>query len=115
MADDDIYEQVEAETAKGVYDRAVAAYQAGDMQQALELGLQLQDMDGCSENGRYSAWFFIGKGYLAAGDYTNALAYLSAYLNTPLGHRTNREANLEAFLAAYNGEQRQFDGEHIYD
>jgi lipopolysaccharide biosynthesis regulator YciM len=91
------------------------AHGAGDAASAVREALALLDHAGVTENGRVSAWLVLGKGYLAAGDYSQALQYLSLYLNSPRGQfHENRLGCLEAFLAAYNGHQLHVDDD-IYD
>ena len=119
MAEMDIYEQVGADTdradAKAVFERMATAHAAGDSQTAVREALTLVDHPGVTENGRVSAWLVLGKGYLAMGVYTQALQYLSLYLNSPRGqYQENRLGALEAFLAAYNGHQLDIDDD-IYD
>lgn len=110
MAEMDIYEQVEADNdraaAKVIFERMAAAHHGGDSATAIREALALLDHAGASENGRVSAWLVLGKSYLATGDHTQALQYLSLYLNSPRGqYNENRLGALEAFLAAYNGHQ----------
>jgi hypothetical protein len=119
MAEMDIYEQVEAESdraaAKTIFDRMAAYHAAMDVESAVREALALLDHAGVTENGRVSAWLVLGKGYLALGDFTQALQYLSLYLNSPRGqYIENRLGALEAFLAAYNGHQLDIDDD-IYD
>jgi hypothetical protein len=119
MPEMDIYEQVEAESdraaAKATFERMAAAHTGGDSATAVREALALVDHAGVTENGRVSAWLVLGKGYLAAGDYSQALQYLSLYLNSPRGqYHENRVGGLEAFLAAYNGHQLAIDDD-IYD
>jgi hypothetical protein len=119
MAEMDIYEQAEAESdrtaAKTIFDRMAAYHAAEDAPSAVREALALLDHAGVTENGRVSAWLVLGKGYLALGDFTQALQYLSLYLNSPRGQfHENRLGALEAFLAAYNGHQLHIDDD-IYD